>query len=169
MWIPASFQASCFLTRLRSISRHNARIWGLENPHILREVVRDSPKVNAWSVLMDRIIGQFFFVEITVTGGVYYGMFEQFMYPQVADLHPNIIYQQDEAPHTGVCKFEKPSRESSQFVVLDAKDQSLGPRIRRISLRWIYFPAGTSRTECMLPVCLTSQRYETTSVKWLSQ
>jgi hypothetical protein len=48
--------------------------------------------------MKDRIIGPFFFVEATVTGGAYLDMLEQFVYPQVADLQPNIIYPQDGAP-----------------------------------------------------------------------
>jgi hypothetical protein len=36
-------------------------------------------------------------MEVTVTGRVYLDMLEQFVYPQVTDLQPN-IYQQDEAP-----------------------------------------------------------------------
>jgi hypothetical protein len=44
------------------------------------------------------VIGPFFFVKATVTGGVYLDMLEQLVYPQVTDLQPNIIYQQDGAP-----------------------------------------------------------------------
>jgi hypothetical protein len=70
----------------------------MENPHIHREVVRDSPKVNVWCDLMkNRIVGPFFFMEATVTCGVYLNM-DQFMYHQVADLQSDIIYQQDGAP-----------------------------------------------------------------------
>jgi hypothetical protein len=70
-----------------------------ENPHIHREVIRDIPKVNVWCGLMkDTITGPFFFVEATVTGGVYLKVLEQFVLTQVAVLQPNIIYQQDGAP-----------------------------------------------------------------------
>jgi hypothetical protein len=62
-------------------------------------MVRDSRKVNDWCGFMkDRIIRRFFFVEDTVTGGVYLDVLEQFVCLQAADLQPNIIYQQDGAP-----------------------------------------------------------------------
>jgi hypothetical protein len=115
---------------------------------------------NVWCGSMkDRIIGPFFFVEATVTGDVYPDVLEQFMYPQVADFQLNIIYQQDGACslESGVCTFEKLSREPSRIIGLGAADQSLGPRVRRISFRWISFSGGTSRTECMLPVRLTTR------------
>jgi hypothetical protein len=48
--------------------------------------------------MKDRIIRPFFFVEATVTGGIYLDVLEEFVYPQEADLQPNIIYQQD-PPH----------------------------------------------------------------------
>jgi hypothetical protein len=52
------------------VSWYNACICSSENPHIHREVVQDSPEVYVWCGLMkDRIIGPFFFVEATVTGG----------------------------------------------------------------------------------------------------
>ena len=44
------------------VNRHNVRIWGSQNPHVVVEHQRDSPKVNVWSGLMhDRVIGPFFF------------------------------------------------------------------------------------------------------------
>ncbi|PNF39386.1 hypothetical protein B7P43_G13583 [Cryptotermes secundus] len=86
------------------VNRHNVRIWGSQNPHVYREHIRDSPKLNVWCGLMkDRIIGPFFFGEATAYGSVYLHMLEQFLYPQVADLQPNIIFQQDGAsPHWGL-------------------------------------------------------------------
>ena len=82
-----------------SVNRHNVRIWGTQNPHVYHEHVRDSPKVNVWCGLMkNRIIGPFFFHEKSITGPVYQDMLEQFVYPQVADLQPQVIFQQDGAP-----------------------------------------------------------------------
>jgi hypothetical protein len=53
------------------VSGHIICIWELENPHIQRMVVWDSPKVNMLCGLMKgRIIGQVFFVEATVTDSV---------------------------------------------------------------------------------------------------
>jgi hypothetical protein len=56
--------------------------------------------VKVWcGSIKDRIIRPFF-VEATVTGGVFLDMSEQFVFPQAADLQPNIIYQQDGDPPT---------------------------------------------------------------------
>jgi hypothetical protein len=44
------------------INYHNIRVWGSEQPRIVREHERHSPKVDVWCGLMhDRIIGPFFF------------------------------------------------------------------------------------------------------------
>ncbi|GBN11579.1 hypothetical protein AVEN_178254-1 [Araneus ventricosus] len=77
----------------------NIRIWGLENPHAVLEQVRDSPKVNMWcGLLHDRIIGPFFFSEVTVRFDNYLDMLEIFAFPQIEDLQPNIIFQRNGAP-----------------------------------------------------------------------
>ena len=61
--------------------------------------LRRQSKLNVWCGLMkNRIIGSFFYCEPTVTGPVYLGILEQFIYPQVAAFQPSIIYQQDGAP-----------------------------------------------------------------------
>lgn len=81
------------------VNRHNVRIWGSENPHVVQEHIRDSPKVNVWCGLMkDMIIGPFFFIEPTVTGITYLDMLEQYAFPQIAHKQPDIIFQQDGAP-----------------------------------------------------------------------
>jgi hypothetical protein len=81
------------------VNRHNIRIWGSENPHGVREKVRDSRKVNVWCGMMkDRIIGPFFFIEPTVTRNIYLDMLEQFAVPQLLPQQPNVIFQQDGAP-----------------------------------------------------------------------
>jgi hypothetical protein len=57
--------------------------------------------MNVWcSLIKGSIIGSFFFVEATVTGGVYLDMLEQFMYSQVPDLLRSIFYQQHGASTT---------------------------------------------------------------------
>ena len=54
------------------LNEHNARIWGTENPHITREIERDSPKVNVrCRVLCNKVIGPFFFDEKTITADIY--------------------------------------------------------------------------------------------------
>lgn len=82
-----------------AVNRHNVRIWGSESPQALREHMRDSPKVNVWCGLMiNRIVGPFFFQEPTVDGAIYLDMLEQFAVPQITDLQPNVMFQQDGAP-----------------------------------------------------------------------
>ncbi|GBN54596.1 hypothetical protein AVEN_21553-1 [Araneus ventricosus] len=80
------------------VNKYNTRIWGSENPHFIIEPVRDSPKVNVWCGLMAyRVIGPFFFAELTVTKEVYMDMLQLFAIPQIPHI-PNIFWQQDGAP-----------------------------------------------------------------------
>ena len=52
----ATFHLSC------KVSRHNVRIWGLENPHEIVQHERDSPKINVFSaVSVRKIYGPFYF------------------------------------------------------------------------------------------------------------
>ncbi|PSN29134.1 hypothetical protein C0J52_28470 [Blattella germanica] len=52
-----------------NVNRHNCRNWGSENLLEVREVERDSPKLNVWSALMkNKIIRLFLFAENSVTG-----------------------------------------------------------------------------------------------------
>ena len=84
------------------VNKQNVHIWGSQNPHSTAEHIRDSPKVNVWcGLLHDRLIGPFFFRESTVTSNTY------FVYLQLEELHPRIIFQQDGAPPhwaLSVCK-----------------------------------------------------------------
>ena len=51
---------------LGKVNQHNVRIWGSENPHMVIEHIRDSPKVNVWcGLLHDRLVGPFLFAEDT--------------------------------------------------------------------------------------------------------
>ena len=78
------------------INKHNCRIWGSENPHVIHEHERDTPKVNVWCGLTrNSVIGPFFFIEATVTGHVYLDMLRNFVIDQ---LPPGSIFQQDTAP-----------------------------------------------------------------------
>ena len=44
------------------LNKHNGRIWGSEHPHEIRELEKDSPKVNVWcGIMCNRVIGPFFF------------------------------------------------------------------------------------------------------------
>jgi len=81
------------------LHRHNVRIWGSEHPHETRELYRASPKVNVWcGIMFDRIIGPFFFNEATITADVYLDFLTEYLAPQLIDLQPTIIFQQDGAP-----------------------------------------------------------------------
>lgn len=81
------------------VNRHNVRIWGSQNPHVIQEHVRGSPKIHVWcGLLHNDIIGPFFFIENTVTGNSYLDMLVNFAVPQVEHLQPTIIFQQDGAP-----------------------------------------------------------------------
>ena len=63
------------------------------------EHVRNSLKVNVWYVLLhDRLLGLFFFAEDTVTSIIYTNILVGFAFPNIEDLHSNIIIQQDGAP-----------------------------------------------------------------------
>ena len=51
-------------------------------------------------LLHDRLVGLFFFAEDTVTSTIYMNMLEGFAFPQIEDLQPDIILQQDgDPPH----------------------------------------------------------------------
>ena len=49
-------------------------------------------------LLHDRLVGLFFFAEDTVTSTIYMNLLEGFTFPQIEDLQPDIIFQQDGAP-----------------------------------------------------------------------
>jgi hypothetical protein len=81
------------------VNEQNMQIWGLENPYSFQEHEKYSPKLNVWCGLMhNRVIGPFIFAEQTVTTTIYCDMLENFMVPQVEDLQPTVIFQQDGAP-----------------------------------------------------------------------
>ncbi|KAJ4426761.1 hypothetical protein ANN_26560, partial [Periplaneta americana] len=76
--------------------RHNCRIWGSENPHVVRELERDNPKINVWCRLThETVIGPFFFVENTISGNVYLDMLQNYVIPQIPQ---GYVFQQDGAP-----------------------------------------------------------------------
>jgi hypothetical protein len=81
------------------VNKQNVRIWGSEQPHATVEHIRDSPKVNVWcGLLHNRLIGPFFFAEATVTSRNYLDMLENFVHPQLQELQPAVLFQQDGAP-----------------------------------------------------------------------
>ncbi|PNF31580.1 hypothetical protein B7P43_G00793 [Cryptotermes secundus] len=77
-----------------TVNRHNVRIWGSESPHEYREMTRGCTKVNVWCALMHvRVIGPLFFAEMTVTSDTYLDMLQNFVFPQVEALQPEINFQ----------------------------------------------------------------------------
>ena len=65
------------------VHRHNVRIWGKENPRIVQEVERNSPKLNVWCGLFhDQVIGPFF-EEETIRQDNFLAMLNEFAYPQI--------------------------------------------------------------------------------------
>ena len=86
------------------LNTHNVRIWGSEHPHVTRELHRDSPKVNVWcGIMCNQIIGPFFFHETSITANVFLDLLTEYVAPQLDDLQPTIIFQQDGAPpHWGL-------------------------------------------------------------------
>ncbi|GBN94998.1 hypothetical protein AVEN_268037-1 [Araneus ventricosus] len=103
------------------------RVWGLENPHAVLEQARDSPKVNMWcGLLCDRIIGPFFFSEVTVRSANYLHMIEVLAFPQIEDVQSNIIFQQDGAPTHWNLEVQKILEEKLPGVGLEEEVQYRG-------------------------------------------
>ena len=76
------------------VNRHNVRIWGSKNSHMVIQHIRNSHKVSVWrDLLHDRLVAPFFFAEDTVTSTIYMNMLEGFAFPQIEDLQPDIIFQ----------------------------------------------------------------------------
>jgi len=47
----------------RRVNRHNTQIWGTENPKVIEEKERDSPKLVVWCAISAKgIIGPYFFM-----------------------------------------------------------------------------------------------------------
>jgi hypothetical protein len=68
------------------VNCHNCHIWGLQNPHDVRELDRDSPELNMWCGLISAVvIRPFFFHEETVSVAVYFDKLENCAVPQVPD------------------------------------------------------------------------------------
>ena len=85
------------------LNKHNVRIWGAEHLHEIRELERDSTKVNVWCTIMcNRVIGTFFFHETTITADVYLDLLTEYVAPLI-DSQPTIIFLQDGGPpHWGL-------------------------------------------------------------------
>jgi hypothetical protein len=65
----------------------NIQKWGSQQQRSIMEHVRDSPRMNEWcGVMRNIIIGPFFFVEKTVTGGSQLGILQLYAFPQLEHL-----------------------------------------------------------------------------------
>ena len=86
------------------VHRHNVRIWGKGNPHVIREHERDSPKLNVWAGMFhDELIGPFFFDENTINQTNFLHMLENYTYPLLITRQPDVMFQLDGAPaHWGL-------------------------------------------------------------------
>ena len=83
------------------VNRHNCRIWAEDQPNVMQEWERDTPKVNVWlGLTKSTVYGPFMFIEKTVTGNVYLDMLEQFLEPQLISdgIMDTVVFQQDGAP-----------------------------------------------------------------------
>ena len=109
------------------LNKHHVRIWGSEHPHEIRELERDSPKVNVWRGLMcTRVIGPFFFHEKTITADVYLGLPTENVAPQLIDSQSTIILQQDGAYRIGDYVFVSSSMKHFQTDGLEEMDRFHG-------------------------------------------
>ena len=82
------------------VNRHNTIFWGTENPHVIREHERDSPKVNVWcAVTTAGVTGPYFFDTPTVTSDIYLQMVQQYAIDELPLQIPVAGYfQQDGTP-----------------------------------------------------------------------
>jgi hypothetical protein len=78
------------------VDRHNVRIWGTENPRVVIENVRDSPKVNVfWPISNEKVYVLFFFEEPTINGMTYLHMLENWLMPLLNEDSNDYIFQHD--------------------------------------------------------------------------
>lgn len=76
----------------RNLNKHNAMIWGSENPIETRDVSRDSDKVTLWSALsFDRGIGPYCFDQSIVTDDSYLHLLNNYLLPVLSELPANIL------------------------------------------------------------------------------
>ncbi|GBM23516.1 hypothetical protein AVEN_153089-1 [Araneus ventricosus] len=67
------------------VNKHNCRIWGSENPHVLQGVERNSSNINVWCALShDTVIGPFFFAETSVMANIYLEKLQIYAIPNTA-------------------------------------------------------------------------------------
>jgi hypothetical protein len=72
------------------VNTHNVQIRGSENPRMMEQVQRDSPKLNVFcAISRQKVYGPFFFGEATVTGPSYLDTLQLWLFPQLTqdELH----------------------------------------------------------------------------------
>ena len=82
------------------VNKHNARICGTEHPHLTREYVRYSPKMNVFCAISKKhVYGPFFFEGTTVNSEAYLDILQNWLMELLFDgEQANFIFQQDRAP-----------------------------------------------------------------------
>jgi len=81
------------------VNRHIVRIWETENPRVVIENVRDSPKVNVFCAISnEKLYGPFFFEEPTINGMICLHMLQNWLIPQLNEDSNDYIFQQDGFP-----------------------------------------------------------------------
>lgn len=93
------FSDECLFHTNGVVNKHNARVWGTENPRTVQQVPLRSEKVMVWCAMhRTKIIGPYFFSAGSVTGAMYKRMLRYYALPKVLALPGSPIFQQDGAP-----------------------------------------------------------------------
>ena len=84
---------------IRSLNKQNCRIWGLELPNEVYEILLNSPSIIVWCALSEiEIVGPYFFENQNVKGSTYERMLRYFLFPKLRGYPGGIIFQQDGVP-----------------------------------------------------------------------
>ena len=76
-------------------NKHNARVWGTENPRTVQEVPSISEKVMIWCGMYEsRIIDPYFFSELSVTVSKYKRILRCYGLPKIQELPGGPVFQQ---------------------------------------------------------------------------
>ncbi|GBN55136.1 hypothetical protein AVEN_14097-1 [Araneus ventricosus] len=79
----------------KSENKHNCRILGSENPHINRKWKETVQKSMCCTPLHGTVIGQFLFVETSLTANFYLDRLQIYAISQMQHLQLTVIFQQD--------------------------------------------------------------------------
>ena len=76
------------------VNRHDVRIWGTENPRVVVENARNSPKVNVFCAISnEKLYGPFFFEEPTINGMLHLHMVENWLMARFNEDSNHYIFQ----------------------------------------------------------------------------